>query len=75
MFYITNTSVINVPNVTIDGPQIENIEIKRVLVKEITDSIEKAYKIPRDHIVVVINEHSPENVAVSGKLIRDMRRS
>ncbi|MBY9008609.1 MAG: tautomerase family protein [Candidatus Lokiarchaeota archaeon] len=62
------------PNITIDGPKIESIEIKRVLVKEITDSIENAYKIPRDHIVVVINEQSPENVGVAGKLISDMRR-
>ena len=62
------------PNISIDGPKIENIEIKRVLIKEITDSIEKAYKTPRDHIVVVINEQSPENVGVAGKLISDMRR-
>jgi len=63
-----------VPNITINGPKIDSIEIKRVLIKEITDSIEKAYKIPRDHIVVVINEQSPENVGVAGKLIADMRR-
>jgi len=63
-----------VPNITIDGPKIDSIEIKRVLIQEITDSIEKAYKIPRDHIVVVINEQSPENVGVAGKLIADMRR-
>ena len=62
------------PNITIDGPKIESIETKRVLVKEITDSIENAYKIPRDHIVVVINEQLPENVGIAGKLISDMRR-
>ena len=62
------------PNITIDGSKIDSIEIKRVLIQEITDSVEKAYKIPRDHIVVVINEQSPENVGVAGKLIADMRR-
>jgi len=62
------------PNITIDGPKIENIEIKRVLIQEITDSIEKAYKIPKEHIIVVIKENSPENVGVAGKLIADMRR-
>ena len=62
------------PNITIDGPKIDSIEIKRVLIQEITDSIETAYKIPRDHIVVVINEQSPENVGVAGKLIADMRK-
>jgi len=63
-----------VPNVTIDGPKIEDIEIKRVLIREITDSLEKAYKTPREHIVVLINEHLSENVGVAGKLISDMRR-
>ncbi len=62
------------PNITIDGPKIENIENKRILIQEITESIEKAYKIPRDHIIVVIKENSPENVGVAGKLIVDMRR-
>ena len=62
------------PNITIDGPKIENIEIKRVLIQEITDSIEKAYKIPKEHIIVVIKENLPENVGVAGKLIADMRR-
>jgi len=62
------------PNITIDGPKIENIEIKRVLIQEITNSIEKAYKIPKEHIIVVIKENSPENVGVAGKLIADMRR-
>lgn len=62
------------PNITIDGPKIENIEIKRVLIQEITASIEKAYKIPKEHIIVVIKENSPENVGVAGKLIADMRR-
>lgn len=63
-----------VPNITIDGPKIENIENKRILIQEITDSIEKAYKIPKEHIIVVIKENSPENVGVAGKLISDMRR-
>lgn len=59
------------PNVTIEGPKIEDIEIKRVLVKEITDALEKAYKIPREAYVVVIKENPPENVEVGGKLIID----
>ena len=62
------------PNITIDGPKIENIDIKRVLIQEITTSIEKAYKIPKERIIVVIKENSPENVGVAGKLIADMRR-
>ncbi|MBK5189988.1 MAG: tautomerase family protein [Methanosarcinales archaeon] len=59
------------PSVTIEGPKIEEVEIKRELVKEITDALEKAYKIPREAYVVVIKENSPENVGVGGKLIID----
>lgn len=62
-----------VPNITIDGPKIENIEKKRILIQEITASIEKAYKLPKEHIIVVIKENAPENVGVAGKLISDMR--
>jgi 4-oxalocrotonate tautomerase len=59
------------PNVTIEGPKIEEVEIKRELVKEVTDALEKAYKIPREAYVVLIKENSPENVGVGGKLIID----
>ncbi len=59
------------PNVEISGPKIKDLEVKRVLVKEVTDAIEKAYKLPRDLYVVVIKENSPENVAVGGELIID----
>ena len=59
------------PTVTIDGPRIEDVAIKRTLVKDITDALEKAYRIPREAYVVVIKENSPENVGVGGELIID----
>ena len=59
------------PIAMVEGPRIEDVETKRVLVKEITDALEKAYKIPRDAYVVLIKENSPENVGVGGKLIID----
>ena len=62
------------PNATIDGPPIEDLEIKRVLIKEITDAMEKAYKIPRQAYVVLIKENKPENVGVGGELIIDRRK-
>ena len=62
------------PNVVIDGPKIEDLEVKRQLVKDITDALEKAYKISRDAYVVVIKENSPENVGVGGTLIIDRMR-
>ena len=62
------------PNVEVSGPPIKEIETKRILVKEITDSLEKAYKLPRQAYVVVIKENSAENVAVGGQLIIDRKK-
>ena len=59
------------PNVVIDGPKIEDLEVKRTLVKEITDALEKAYKLPREVYTVLIKENFPENVGVGGNLIID----
>ena len=63
------------PNITIDGPKIEDLEVKRDLVKEITIAAEKAYKIPKERIIIVIKENMPDNVGVGGILISDRRRT
>jgi len=63
------------PSATIEGPKIEDVEIKRVLVKEITDALEKAYKIPRQVYVVLIKENPPENVGSGGWLILDRKKT
>ena len=62
------------PSVIIEGPNIDDIEVKRVLVKEVTDALEKAYKLPREVYVVLIKENPPENVGVGGKLILDRKK-
>ncbi len=62
------------PNISIEGPILKDLEIKRVLIKEITDVIEKAYKIPREHIIITIKGILPENVAIGGQLIADRRK-
>ena len=59
------------PSTQIEGPEIKDVEVKRVLVKEITDALEKAYRLPRQSYVVLIKENSPENVGVGGQLIFD----
>ncbi|MCG2726152.1 MAG: 4-oxalocrotonate tautomerase family protein [Elusimicrobia bacterium] len=63
------------PNATIDGPKIEDVNVKKVLVKEITNAMEKAYKFPRQAYVITINEHKPENVGVGGRLVIDMLKN
>ena len=60
------------PTVTLDGPIIKDIEIKRKLVREMTKVATEAYGIPE--IVVLINEHQPENVGVNGELVVDRRK-
>ena len=59
------------PNVSLEGPAIRDVDKKRTLVREITDAATKAYGLPEETIVVVIKENSPENVSVAGKLIID----
>jgi 4-oxalocrotonate tautomerase len=59
------------PNITIDGPQIRDLEKKRALVKTVTEAASQAFGLPRETIVVVLKENLPENVAVGGVLIAD----
>ena len=59
------------PNINVEGPALTDIDKKRILVEELTDAATKAYGLPREVIVVLIKENSPENVGVGGKLIID----
>ena len=61
------------PIITIEGPQIKDIEVKRTLVKELTNAALKAYRLPAQYIVTVIKENLPENVGVGGQLISDRK--
>lgn len=63
------------PTVTVEGPFIEDIEVKRRFVKALTDAMAEAYpRIDREHFVVLIKENKPENVAAGGVLIADKVR-
>lgn len=62
------------PLAIVDGPQIEDLNLKRTLVKEITDALEKAYGIKRESYIVIVRESLPENVAVAGELVLDRIR-
>lgn len=59
------------PNITIEGPKIKDIGLKRALVKELTEAAVKAYSFPAQTIVVLIKENLPDNVGVGGQLIVD----
>ena len=58
------------PLAKIEGPPID-VDVKRVLVKEITDALEKAYKFPRQDYGVIIRENKPDNVGAGGQLVID----
>ncbi len=61
------------PLAKIEGPPI-SVDVKRVLVKEITDALEKAYKFSRAVYGVIIRENQPENVASGGELVLDKKK-
>ncbi|MFX0181636.1 MAG: 4-oxalocrotonate tautomerase DmpI [Candidatus Hodarchaeota archaeon] len=61
------------PVIEINGPKINDLEIKRILVKKVTESLQKAYKLPLEAYTVIINENSSENVGVGGRLIIDRK--
>jgi 4-oxalocrotonate tautomerase len=59
------------PNITFDGPEIEDIAKKRELIKTVTDAAVKAYGLPKQVMVIVIKENDPENVGIGGELLAD----
>jgi len=61
------------PNITVDGPPIADIEKRRALVRGLTDVAVDAFGMDRQHIIVIIREHAPRNVAVGGELLTDSR--
>ena len=63
------------PNITVEGPAIRNMDTKREFVREMTDAATKAFGLPKQTIVVLLKENSPENVSVGGELIVDRKKS
>lgn len=57
------------PTITVDGPRIGDIELKRQLVKKLYDAAYEIYGI--EHIIVLIRENSPQNVGINGQLLVD----
>lgn len=59
------------PTINVEGPLIEDMDKKRVLVQKITDAAARAYGLPKEVMIVLIKENPPQNVGVGGKLIAD----
>jgi len=58
------------PIVNVSGPALE-VERKRELARRLTEVMSDVYGHPASHIIVIIQENPPENVAVGGKLVAD----
>ena len=63
------------PNITIDGPRIDDLAKKRELVRTVTDAAVKAYGLPRQAMVILIKENHPENVGIGGELLADRAKA
>jgi len=61
------------PNITVDGPIIKDLDKKRKLVEKITEAAAEAYGLPAQAIVVLLRENPPENVSIGGKLLIDKK--
>ena len=62
------------PIITIEGPEIKDLDTRRALVRELTDAAAKAYDLPREKMIVLIRESTPDQVAVGGELLADLRK-
>ncbi len=61
------------PHITVEGPPITSVAVKRRMVEEMTSTAARAYGLPEQIMVVVIKENKPENVGVGGQLILDRK--
>jgi 4-oxalocrotonate tautomerase len=59
------------PILTLEGPPIADLKIRRALVAELTSAAAKAYSMPKEKIIILLHENTPEQVAVGGVLIAD----
>ncbi|MCD6217159.1 tautomerase family protein [bacterium] len=59
------------PTIRIDGPPVTDLDVKRQLVKELSEAAAKAYGLPINIITVLIRENKQENVGTGGQLLLD----
>ena len=59
------------PSITIEGPPLEDLDRKRILVREMTDSMVKAYGLRPEIFTIVFHDNPPENVSSGGELLVD----
>jgi 4-oxalocrotonate tautomerase len=58
------------PIITVSGPALD-VEHKREMASGLTKVASQVYGRPPQHIIVIIHENPPENVAIGGALVAD----
>ena len=61
------------PNITFEGPRIEDIAKKRELIKTVTDAAVGAYGLPKQTMVILINGRPAANISVTEMSAWDSR--
>jgi 4-oxalocrotonate tautomerase family enzyme len=59
------------PVITVEGPRIADLVKKRKLARDFTEAASKAFGLPKETIIVILHETSPECVASGGELLSD----
>jgi 4-oxalocrotonate tautomerase len=63
------------PGITVEGPRIIDLDRKRRLARGFTKAASEAFGLPKESIVLIFHETSPEGVASGGELICDRHAS
>ena len=61
------------PVIRVEGPRIADLTKRRKLARDFTQAASDAFGLPKEAIVIVLHEISPECVASGGELICDRR--
>ena len=62
------------PHISIKGPEVP-VDVKRKLVRQITEIASEAYGMPKEKFMIHIFECPKENIAVAGVLLADRKPS
>ena len=62
------------PVITVNVLKQSDVDKKRKLVEKLTDTIVEVYGVPKEAVIVQIQEGEPENVGLGGELLLDKLR-
>lgn len=60
------------PVVTIDGPENASVEVKKEIIKKVSQRVAEAYDMPVESITVLLRSTPADNVGVGGKQLSEL---